>query len=331
MAEAALEKEPEGLDVDTFLSAFRSQTGQLDKLRALDRTTALSFMAAGACVSSDPAVAGPGALSLSDVSTATFTLPRNLRSVGAARQRVVSSLSDRAWVSLDEPGLADSIEGLALLCYLAERFEHPEGPAATMQRTIAGEASLAHGVDPDIPPYVIGQFVHKTAVASLPPPPEDLSPAFGSSVLDFVKLFNSLVVPLQNQALDIERLHAKDVVGPSVESTEMLWEKVDEAVARALLKNLFVQNATFAAFVFSLHKNIAASSDAQIAALMPLSEERALARLIGMSNDIETLQCLTRNLGDVHHALGSYAKALDRLGPYFAPLLLKLPPSDSKK
>ena len=60
--------------------------------------------------------------------------------------------------------------------------------------------------------------------------------------------------------------------------------------SRALLKNLFVQNAAFAAFVFSLHKGISASSDASVLALLPRSEERTLARLIGMSNDIETLQ-----------------------------------------
>lgn len=59
---------------------------------------------------------------------------------------------------------------------------------------------------------------------------------------------------------------------------------------RALVKNLFVQNAAFSAFIFSIHKNIAASPDAELATLLPASEARTLARLIGMSNDIQTLQ-----------------------------------------
>ncbi|KAK4695213.1 hypothetical protein P7C70_g8594, partial [Phenoliferia sp. Uapishka_3] len=171
-------------------------------------------------------------------------------------------LADRAWASLDEPDLAKSIEGLSLLCYLSERFSHPEGPTAHMRRlvtgsqrasdyldhddstipeqssayslgtsliTVAAELSCASGIHPHIPSYVLGQFTAVKEVGSLPSPPFDLTPAFGTNVLDFVKLFNTLVVPLQAQALDIERLHSKDIIDPSVKTTEMLWAKVDEA------------------------------------------------------------------------------------------------------
>lgn len=94
------------------------------------------------------------------------------------------------------------------------------------------------------PRYVFHQFVTTTSLASLPKPPLDLTAAFGTDVLDFVKLFNSVVVPLQNQALDIERLHAKDVVHPSANSTELLWSKTDEAAAYsgAVLERLLVDS-----------------------------------------------------------------------------------------
>lgn len=42
-------------------------------------------------------------------------------------------------------------------------------------------------------------------------------------------------------------------------------------------------------------------------------------------------QTLTKTLEDIHHALGSYSKALDRLGPSLTPALLKLPSSDIEK
>ena len=75
-------------------------------------------MAAGACVSADPAIAGAGARPLAEISTRNFTPPRNLRSVGAARQRVVRSLSDRAWTALDEPELASASRAIDVAAWI---------------------------------------------------------------------------------------------------------------------------------------------------------------------------------------------------------------------
>lgn len=202
----------------------------------------------------------------------------------------------------------DSIEGLALLNYIAERFDHPSGPEAKMRRveagarrasdwldhddstipeqsdaytlgtslivrvpflwpqvppiesfrtsqTVAGEESCAHGASPDMqapspsfatpikpkliitpvfsPPYVFGQFVTAKTLGPLPTPSHDLSAAFTSDVSTFLKLFNSLVVPLHTQALNIERLHARDLVEPNEDAVELLWEKIDEAIEYA--------------------------------------------------------------------------------------------------
>ncbi|KAK4693717.1 hypothetical protein P7C70_g8875, partial [Phenoliferia sp. Uapishka_3] len=193
LIEALLEKEPQGLDVEETLTAFRSASGEVRDLTPLDRTAALAFMAAGAVVSADPAVGGPGAQPLTDISTTSFISPQNSCSVGAVRRRAVKSLADRAWASLDEPDLA-----------------------IVATQTIAAELSCASGVHPHMTVYSVKE------VGSLPSPPSDLTPAFGTNVLDFVKLFNALVVLLQAQALDIERLHPKDIIDPSVKTTEML-------------------------------------------------------------------------------------------------------------
>lgn len=59
--------------------------------------------------------------------------------------------------------------------------------------------------------------------------------------------------------------------------------------SRALLKNLLVQHALFSSFIFTIHMNLL-KSGATVAPLVSRSEARVVARLAGLSKDIETLQ-----------------------------------------
>ncbi|KAM0756208.1 hypothetical protein T439DRAFT_320905 [Meredithblackwellia eburnea MCA 4105] len=393
LVQAGAEKEPTGFNTDEFLAAYRAASGQLGQLKPIHRAAALAFMADGASVCSDAFLVGEGAPALSQVSTSPFSSVKSLRSFGKTRQQRVSVLSSTAWRELEASKEMESVEGLALLYYLAERFQHPEGPEVKMERvsqgvrkttfylhdddstipmqsdaytigtaliTIAGDEACAHGTRPDIPLDDFKNFVATTSVGPLPLTAlTDFSPAFGSDVTGFVKLFNSLVVPLQNQALDVERLHSGDITELNPLAIKFLWIKVDEAATyiegakekilrdrriekdekdflknqwtRALLKNLLIQQATFSAFAFTIHRNLTQSSSPQPKQLLAESEERVLRLLATLARGIDTLKHLTTSLDDIYLGLRSYFMALDRLGPTFRHTVLRLPTAEREK
>ncbi|KAI5479802.1 hypothetical protein MNV49_002614 [Pseudohyphozyma bogoriensis] len=176
LVQSGLENHPEGFDSANFLDAYTAAQGDVDQLSPLHKTAAYAFLADGASISSDPLIAGANATPSTSIPTVPFCPPPTLRTISPSRASFLTPLSTLAWHSLHHTPLTISakseegdtisfMEGLALLAFISERFEHPDGMDRKVEHLAKGLVESSDLMDNDQDPA--GQSNGFTLGASL--------------------------------------------------------------------------------------------------------------------------------------------------------------------